>query len=157
MFLAEKKCRKLHMGGKQWSPILQQARWKIEYIKLCLSKSRGAKVSTRPLIRLSKKTKLQYQHCSIDDLLVLLSKAHTYYKSIKTEHQQLRQTFLENLADRLEAAGRGHKSTILRNLVGMEAQREMFRQLKIIRNKSNNLSTTQVTITNLDGSTSTFT
>jgi hypothetical protein len=157
MNLAEKKCRKLNMGGKQWSPQLQHARWTIEYIKLCLSKTRGAKVNARPLLRLSKKTHLQYQYKSSRDLIILLDKAHVYYKSIKTEHIQMRQTFLEGLADRLEAAGQGKKATILRQLLETEAQRDMFRQLKYIRAKSNNLATTQVSVTNIDGSTSTFT
>jgi hypothetical protein len=36
MILAEKKCRKLKMGGLQWSPILQKARTTILYYKLTL-------------------------------------------------------------------------------------------------------------------------
>jgi hypothetical protein len=157
MTLAEKKCRKLHMGGRKWSPTLQHARWNIEYIKLCLSKVRGAKVNARPLNRLSKKVHLQYQYKSAQELVILLDKAHTYYKSVKQDHVQLRQTFLECLSDRLEAAGQGSKATILKTLLETEVQRDMFRQLKCIRAKSNNLSTTQVAVTNSDGTTSTFT
>ena len=54
MHLAEKKCRKLFLGGKCWSPVLQEARDTIKYLSLCISKSTGCHISTRTLMRLSK-------------------------------------------------------------------------------------------------------
>ena len=41
MQIAERKCRKLHMGAVQWSPAIQKVRTKIYYLKLCVRKKKG--------------------------------------------------------------------------------------------------------------------
>ena len=65
---AEKKCRKLRMGKHQWSTTLQLARDKLRYTKLTLSKKMQRRVSTRLLIRLSKKSGLNYELLTEDEI-----------------------------------------------------------------------------------------
>ena len=153
MLYAESKCRKLHMGGKDWSPLLQQARHTIEYTKLCLSRSRGAHVGARTLIRLSKKTSLIFEHKTVDELIKLLHESYISYSAIKAQHRELRLTFLEQLAERQAEAGNISRATSLHNLIEKEANRALFRKLKFMRSKGTSLSTTSVTITNDDGTT----
>lgn len=155
MLLSEAKCRKLKMGGVHWSPILQQARNLIEYYTLSLSRKRGAKVGARYLCRLSKKVDVDASNFSITKLEEKVNEAHSQYKAVKKKHVELRQTFLENLADAQEEAGQGKKATLLRNLMALEMQRNLFRKLRRLRKgPANNLSTTSVTVRNIDGTTS---
>lgn len=59
MIHAENKCRKLKMGAKKWSVTFQKARDTILYYKLSRSKKLGKSISSRYLMRLSKKLETQ--------------------------------------------------------------------------------------------------
>ena len=93
MYKAERKCRKLHMGAIPWSPTLQLARVKVQYIKLTLCRKQGRKVSARYLMCLSKKAGINYENISNRKLEKLLYKALQEYKAIKKEYKQLRKSF----------------------------------------------------------------
>ena len=153
MHMAEKKCRKLFLGGKCWSPVLQQARDTIKYLSLCISKATGCNVSTRTLIRLSNSLHLYYEGQSLKYLKKSLSEAFDHYANIKKEHRELRNTFLENLAARHEDAGKGTKASQLRLLLSLEAQRDVFRQLRFYNKPLDNLAIKELRVTNPDGET----
>ena len=55
MLFAEKHCRHLYMGGVKWNPQLTSQRAKIDYIKACISRRKGTKITARTLIRKAKK------------------------------------------------------------------------------------------------------
>ena len=151
MHLAEKKCRKLFLGGKSWSPVLQQARDTIKYLSLCISKLKGCKVSTRVLIRMSKSLHIYCEGQTLLSLENSLSSAFEHYASIKKDHRQLRNTFLENLAARHEDAGKGKKATHLRLLLSLETQRDVFRQLRFYNKSSDNMAIKELRVTNTNG------
>ena len=152
MVKAEKKCRKLHMGAVPWSPTIQAARDKVQYIKLTLRRKKGRNVGARFLMRLSKKVGLNYCHTSITKLAKKLYEALQDYKRKKKEAHNLRESFLEYLASSLEKDGQGKKASNIRNLKQIEEQRTTFRRLRHLSKKfGDNLSTTSVIITHEDG------
>ena len=152
MYKAERKCRKLHMGAIPWSPTLQLARVKVQYIKLTLCRKQGRKVSARYLMCLSKKAGINYENISNRKLEKLLYKALQEYKAIKKEYKQLRKSFLEYQAKNLEAEGKGKKANIIRNLKMIKEQRATYRRLQHLSKKfGGNLNTTSVIITHPSG------
>ena len=126
MLYAENNCRRLKMGGIRWSQVLQQAMDTIEYLKLSRSRRLGKKVSARILIRLAKKCTIDAQRMDNDTLETEINKAYKVYKGIKKNHQELRKSYLENLAEAWETKGKGKKATSLRNLIAIEEQREFL-------------------------------
>ena len=151
MIHAESKCRKLKMGSIRWSPQIQESMDMIKYLKLTISRKMGRKVTARLLIQLSKKLKVNRERKSIEELKVLLGEAYETFKRLKKEHKKLRYTFLEDLANAMEKAGKGKKASNLRNLIQVEDQREMYRKLKYITKKTENLGTTFVTVQDGEG------
>ena len=148
MKIAEKKCRKLHMGAVPWSPAIQNARDAIKYAKLIIRRRAGRKVGARTLIRLQKKLGYSYEKVATSQLGGLLDDAYKYYKALKKDATSLREAHLDSLAEALETAGKGKKAQIIRDLKQREEQRTTFRKLKIINPKhAENLSTTSVVLT----------
>jgi hypothetical protein len=58
MTLAARKCRKLRMGGKRWSPALQEARNTILLWTLIRRRLKNCRVGARQIIRLKKKLRI---------------------------------------------------------------------------------------------------
>jgi exonuclease III len=146
MMMAEKKCRKLKMGRLKWSPILQQARVTILYYKLCLSKKKKKKISTRYLTRLSNSIKIDATHLSQAQIQITINESYDKYKQLKLQHTELRRSFLEDKASALEADGKGPKSTIIRNLIRIEDQKAMYSKLGRITKKKENLQITSIKV-----------
>ena len=154
MKIAEKTCRKLHAGGVQWSPDIQCIRDKIYYLKLCLKQVRNVRVGTRLLIRMSRRSGLYLENVPETEIQLLMDQLFKEWKALKKQHQKKRRDFLEYIADLHAKNGEGPKASIVRNLIRLEQQRQMFRRLKIISGKlGENLSTTAVKVTYADGST----
>jgi hypothetical protein len=80
-----------------------------------------------------------------------LSDAYSDYSKIKKSHRELRNTFLETLATRLEDAGKGTKAGHLRQLLSIESQRAVFRQLRFFNKSSDSLAITELRVTNANG------
>ena len=135
MHTAEKRCRTLKMGNVEWSPTLQRSRDIITYYLLTLRKLKGKRVSSRLLIRLSKKIHINYTSKNIPHLKEKIQKAFQTYKEHKKNHQILRESFLEDLAQALETHGNGKKANIIKSLKYSEQQRSMFRKLAYINKK----------------------
>ena len=146
MLFAEKRCRKLKMGGVQWSPEIQKAMDTIRYIKLCITRKKNRKVGARVLIRMSKKAGVYLEHANLEELSRNLNKAYNEYKKLKKENQGLRKKYLEDLAEAMEHAGKGQRAVNLRNLITLENQRKMYRKLRRITRTVENLGTTFITI-----------
>ncbi len=151
MHLAEQKCRKIRRNGVSTSPLIKQARRKIKYITNTISRLKGNNVHARTLIRQSNQLNYSTEGKSIQELNQELKMAYKTYNTTKKQHKQLRKNFLLDLADALAERGKAKKSTIVRNLIKLEDQREMFRKLKYITKNDSNLGTTFITIKNDDG------
>ena len=150
---AERQCRKLHMGGRSWSPTLQAARDRIKYFRLSIARLKGRKVHANTLTRLSKKININTKDATLANQMEQLDSSYKIYKIIRQRHKELRQSFVEDLAERLEENGNGHKATIVRTLIDLETQRSMYRHIKRTLGNSQSLSTTHITITNENGTT----
>ena len=148
---AEKKCRKLNMGKYQWSVDLQKARDRLRYAKLSLSKKSTKRVSTRLIIRLSRKTSLQYEDCSVEELKEKIRKHTLDYVVAKKNSEGLRATYLEELARAKEENGEGDKASLLRNMTHIEKQRKTFRKIKRMKDNTRSLSTTSIVVTKENG------
>ena len=109
MLVAENKCRRLKMGARKWSPTLQMAIDKHKYLKLSLSRMKGSRVNARTLIRLSRKCGYSCLGMTEEELCKERDTAYKDYKKVKKNHRELRNTFLEDLAEAWEKAGKGKK------------------------------------------------
>ena len=151
MIKAEKKCRKLKMGNIKWSPEVQQARDRIEYFKASLSKARGTKVSARFLIRLGQQCGANGRGMTINELEKATHNAYEEYKEVRKTHAERRESFINELAEAQSLKGNKKKEQILREMLHLEAQRSIFRRIKLINGGKQNLGTTFVEIEKPDG------
>ena len=145
MEMAEKKCRKLKMGQRKWSPLFAEARKKINYIKASISKVNGKKVNTKYLYRLSKQLGFSTEGISLEQLTQYIYLAKKEYESIKENHEEHRRTFFEDLATALSEEGNGSKESQLKQLILREEQQSTFRRIKRLKG-NNNLATTFVQV-----------
>ena len=83
MATAEKKCRKLRMGGRAWSPALQHARDEILLWTLVKRRLLGRAVGAKRIVRLSKKLQVANTHCSLDEASARINSAFIEYKSVR--------------------------------------------------------------------------
>ena len=151
MLWAEKKCRKLRMGGRAWSPELQVAMDKIKYIKLTISKKKGRRVGARLMIRLSRKLGMNKNSMAIPNLVKELNIVYEEYKELKGKDRELRNSYLEQLAETMEQYGEGNKAGYLRQLIIAEENKEMYRKIARVTKKVENMGTTFVTIKDENG------
>jgi hypothetical protein len=88
---AERKCRKMKMGGVDWSPAYQQSQDAIELWALLRRKKLGMKVSSRRLRRWIRKTKaVNPWGRSLEEIEEELYTARTKYRAAKKEASKLR-------------------------------------------------------------------
>ena len=151
MDIAEKGCRKLKMGEIKWCPKIQMARDKIRYFTLSRRKLLGRKVSSSLLQRLSKKTSCVAMHLDIYQLGEQIDRSYKQYKVLKKQHDKLRESFLDELAEAWASKGKGKKATIVKNLLAIESQRATFRKIAAINQKTQDLSTKFVSVTSSKG------
>lgn len=111
------------------------------------------KINAKTLIQKSKKAMIDVSTFTLDELLKALDNEFKQYKVIKSNHVEERQSYLENLAEALAAQGKGKKVSHLKNLIRIEEQRFIFKKLKNISGKNNNLGTTFVTTKDDQGNT----
>ena len=131
MEYAETNCRKFYHGGYKWSDSFQQARDKIEYYELSISRLKGSRVSSRILMRLSRRTGCNALGKSVHELEMILSSAYKNYKIIRKDDESHRRSFLERLAEDMEKAGKGKKSNIIKQLINIEEKRLSFKKAGI--------------------------
>ena len=151
MLKAEKYCRKLRMGKVDWSPQIQKARDTIKYFTLTLRRKKGRHVGARTLIKLSNKTSCVSEHLTERQLNDKIDKAYKDYKKLKKQHKKLRASHLELLAEALEKQGKGKKATIIKGLIQLENQRQMFRKIAMVNKKNESMCTTYITIKDDEG------
>ena len=77
---AERKCRKLFMGGYEWSPPLQKARDEILLWTLVRRKLVGRNVGSRRILRLKKQLKIENTLLTIQQCTDMIDQAFKKYK-----------------------------------------------------------------------------
>ena len=125
------------MGSLQWSPKLQEARDTILYYWCSISKKKGKKVSTRFLSQLAKKLQLEpASHETVEQLEKKLDAAFSHYKQIKIKHQEMRKSYLEDLAKAIADSGKVKQASVIKNLYEIEQTRSMFRRIAFVTKKN---------------------
>ena len=151
MITAERKCRKLRMGGRQWSPPLQHARDEILLWTLVKRRLLGRAVGAKRIKRLSKKLQIDNTNLCLNESSLKLDLAYKEYKSVRKKDSHLRSTFLEDLAMARAEAGNNSQATELRNLGIRERQRTTARHIKQVFGKGKGQGTSKVEILMRDG------
>ena len=153
MHKAEKKCRKLKMGGKQWSPALQRGRDKILLWTLVLRRLLGRNISAKRIIRLKKKLKIIDTLVTQDIAKANINQAYKEYKTLRKKDVQLSRTYRDDLAQAKAEAGNSSVAGIIRGLAAKESQRKASRRIKHTLGKYSNSGTCKIEVSNPDGTT----
>ena len=128
---AAKRCRKLRMGGRQWSPTLQKARDTILFWTLIRRRLKKCKVGARRILRLKKKLGITTNtELPLQEVERYLAKAYKRYKVCRRNDNELRKSFLEELAQAKADKGNLKVATVLRNMHQLEATRRTFRRIR---------------------------
>ena len=148
---AEKKCRKLKMGGVPWSPQLQRARDSILFWTLIQRKQKRCHISTRRILRLKNKLKIEKElTLSPKEVAGKISAAYVKYKKLKLKASELRLTFQEALAQ-VKADSLGSDAVkILRDIQHREHLRATYRRIGYSLKKGQS-STTKIHIRTPEG------
>lgn len=113
---AERKCRKLWMGGRQWYPTLQKARDTILLWTLVQRKLFKRKVSAHCIVCLKKKLKISDTQITAEKSYLKLDEAYTNYKKVRKIDKKLSKSYREELATARTEAGNTTLATEIRNL-----------------------------------------
>ena len=148
MKLAERKCRKLKMGGRKWSPILQAARDTIKLWTMVRRKLRKCKVSVRTIIRLGKKLNIRTINADLESSKVKLDEAYQNYKNLRVQHEELHKTYREKLAQARAAEGNTKAVSEIKSIMHREKQRKTARRVKRALKKTVGMGTTKVHVVN---------
>jgi hypothetical protein len=133
MLYAERRCRKLRMGGVLWSPEVQHSMDTILLWQLVYKRRRGVHVGSRVIQRAARKVGIVNPlSLSREEAAAALRQAYRNYSAIKRNAPALRKTWLENLAQALSDAGKGTQASCLRSLQHREQQRSNARQIRRI-------------------------
>jgi len=158
MDYAEKKCRNLHMGAVPFSLAYKAATLTVEYWTRREKYTLGLERNIRMLVTLQKQLEITYDpSLTLIQIREKLQQAQRDRRDCKRRAKSLQQEFRYQLAAAKEAAGEGKVATILRNMSRVEAQRTSAWNTKFMLGTTRNGSSTQVTVTNPDGSKSDLT
>ncbi len=149
---AEQRCRKLKMGGKQWSPALQRGRDTILLWTLVLRRSLGRHIGAKRILRLKKKLKVSNTLVSTARAQKEIELAFKAYKVLRKKDTQLSKSYREELARAKAEEGNSSVAGIIRGLAAKESQRKVSRRIKRTLGKGSNKGTTKIEIQMEDGS-----
>lgn len=135
MLSAEKKCRKLKMGGVAFSLATEGPRRRINFWTLAIKRRRGGKVSSRLWRRKKRKAGIveAVRILSLETMSDRLKAARQDYRNAKKNHKEERVTFLQTL-----------KPKDRDRLIRVEKQRELGRAAKKVTGKLTNNSVVKV-------------
>ena len=125
MKYAEKRCRKLRMGGVPWTPELTRIRTRIEVWQLVLRRLQGCLVSARTIIRKKNKASMRDTETNVTQQYAQdqIHKEFDSYKEYVNNSASKRQSFLHELAQAKASKGKLKVSTQLKVILRNEAQR----------------------------------
>ena len=147
MKLADRRCRKIKVGGKQWSEKLQKGRRTIHLWKLVIQRLLGCNVHARTIIRARKRVGIRHSNVSLEDAEELLNRAFTHYKVIRKQDEKHSIAFREKLAQARAAEGNASAANELRQMNLREQQRRTSRRIKATLKKNARCGTTRIQVT----------
>ena len=152
MLQAERTCRKLKMGEVAWSRTLQSSMDTIQLWRTVLSRKNGTRVSTRFISRLERRVSISDSlRNSKATVKTYLDKAYKHYFELKKDADNLRESWLRDLAAIKANEDGGDQETIYHNLLERERQRRASRRLRRVMGKINSGGLNKVIAPNTDG------
>ena len=151
MKIAERKCRKLKMGGLQWSPALQYGRDKILLWTLVLRRLLGRNIGAKRILRLKKRLKISNTLVTKAQATSFINQAFTEYKVLRKNDRQLSRTYRDELAIAKAEEGNLTVAGVIRGLDSIETQRKVARRIKQTLGKTGSKGTSKIEIKNPDG------
>jgi exonuclease III len=149
---AEQKCRKLKTGIIPWSPLYQQACDRVTYWSLVKDEMMGVRVNIRKIRSLRNKLKIpRDQAMSLATATAKLRLAINNRTQCKRHAPELQMEYRYRLAKAKEEDDNIPAATHIRNLTQQENTRALFRRIRYLERKLNNLSTTRVIISDKQG------
>lgn len=156
MLHAEKKCRKLRMGGVLYSPGVSRAGMAINLYKLLIKRAIGRPSSLRKIFRLSRAARIPVEEFQNMSLAELISKRNFYkksYRALKPHHVELRPAFYQQLIDEESHSSDSHMHYLCQ-LVLIEEQCRQARAISFALAKMHHSSVHMVTLSSPGGGTS---
>ena len=144
--IAERKCRRICMGGVQWSPRYKIVYDTVRYWKLMRGMLAGEYIDFRKLLRLRE----QYGFPDTRSPALVrqkLNDAHAQRREVKMNARAHSYEYRTKLADQMATEGNTTREQHLRNLNKYEDSRRLHRRVRFITGKGTTGSTTFVTIT----------
>jgi Reverse transcriptase (RNA-dependent DNA polymerase) len=134
---ADKKCRKLKMGQIPWSPELRDSINKIRYFRACCLKfgRHERQIGNRRMLRLFLRSKEPEKIFDYETASTRLRQEFLHYNTIKASASEIRLHFLEDLAATKALTEGLQRTTVLKQLLLREKQRELGRKVKFIQEK----------------------
>ena len=157
MHKAEQKCRKFKCGETDWSPQFQEIHDTIDYWLLRQRYIQGLRPNMDLIRRLGAKLDIKYYPSNIQTIKKHLDTAHDKRRRFKKEATSASMEYRNRLAKAKEEAGDKSAATHLRELNEKEAIRKLFRTIKVIEQRTTAGASSQLNITNPDGSVSLLT
>ena len=149
---ADKQCRKLRMGQKQWTPDFQKVRNEIKLWNLVTRKKRGFKVCGRFLERQMKTCDwVDAMSLTLEEVLSNRTRAYRAEKILAMQSEVNRRSWLESLCEAKEEAGEGNKDSVYKRLIRIEEQRRNARIIARVNGKLRLGSLTSVVAPNESG------
>ena len=157
METAERKCRKFKCGETDWSPRFQEIHDTIDYWLLRQRQLQGLRPNMALVKRLGKKLQIRYYPSNLKTIKKKLDKAHDKRRAFKTEATSESMEYRNQLAKAKEEAGDKEAATYLKELNEKEAIRKLFRTIKVIEQRNKAGASSQLNVTNQDGTVSVLT
>jgi hypothetical protein len=157
MNTAEKSCRKFKCGETDWSPKFQEIHDTIDYWLLRQRYMQGLRPNMDLVRRLGEKLNIEYHPFNLKAIKKQLDKAHDQRRKFKKEATSESMEYRNQLAKAKEIEGKKEAATILRELNEKEAIRKLFRTIKAIEQRTTAGASSQLNVTNQDGSVSILT
>ena len=147
MLKAEKKCRKLYMGGVPFSPELVAHLNAINFWRVVIRKKKGNNTNMRTIIRLQSRCGIKGRPLELDIQSMLL-----HYKQIIFDYRAFRKTaassrtaFQDSRIEELALSGNLDASTIRKKIKNAEESRMRNRRIQSMLHKNKGTGVTKVT------------
>ncbi len=141
---ADKKCRRLCMGGIPWSPELSEIIFQIQYFKKHISSILSkSSIHSRTLFKLRRRAKLTTIPQSLEEARIQLSTAFDKFRQLKLQAPLKRSQFLEELAAANAIANNTDYESTLKQILDREHIKSTFAKIKYVF-QSQRSSVTQI-------------
>ena len=153
---ADRKCRKLCMGGVPWSPQLKRHMALVRFWGEYFKKRKGVRVKSRYLQRLAKKADVKEHLSDLNGIPLAEIKARArevfnQYKEFRKKAASARKDWLDQVAAAMAERGNTTKETILKQLKERERQRAAARRVRFALGRTRSGGISMVVAPNADG------